>query len=251
MIQLKSPREIEIMAGGGRILAETVATLRDAVRPGVTTAELDEIAERFIRSHEGATPAFKGLYGFPGSVCASINNEIVHGIPSRRRTLQAGDIISLDVGVRYQGFYTDSATTVAVGEVPPESLRLLEVTQAALAAGIEAAQAGNHLGDIGAAVQGVVEGAGFSVVKDLVGHGIGVEFHEKPQVPNYGKAKRGMKLSPGLTIAIEPMVNVGSPDTREMPDRWTIVTADGSRSAHFEHTVAITEDGPRILTRAE
>ena len=249
MIQLKSPREIEIMAHGGRILAETVEALRAAVRPGVTTAELDEIAERFIRSHDGATPAFKGLYGFPGSVCASINNEIVHGIPSRRRTLQAGDIISLDVGVRYQGFYTDSATTVAVGEVPPESLRLLEVTQAALAAGIDAAQPGNHLGDIGAAVQGVVESAGFSVVKDLVGHGIGVEFHEKPQVPNYGKAKRGMKLSPGLTIAIEPMVNVGSPDTREMPDRWTIVTADGSRSAHFEHTVAITEQGPRILTQ--
>jgi methionyl aminopeptidase len=251
MIQLKSPREIEIMAKGGRILAETVATLRAAVRPGVTTAELDQIAETFIRSHEGATPAFKGLYGFPGSVCASINNEIVHGIPSRRRTLQEGDIVSLDVGVRYQGFYTDSATTVAVGDVPAESRRLLEVTEAALAAGIEAAQAGNHLGDIGAAVQGVVEGAGFSVVKDLVGHGIGVEFHEKPQVPNYGKPKRGMKLAPGLTIAIEPMVNAGSPDTREMPDRWTIVTADGSRSAHFEHTVAITENGPRILTRAD
>jgi methionyl aminopeptidase len=251
MIQLKSAREIEIMAHGGRILAETVATLRAAVRPGVSTAELDEIAESFIRSHDGATPAFKGLYGFPGSVCASINNEIVHGIPSRRRTLQAGDIVSLDVGVRYQGFYTDSATTVAVGEVPPESIRLLEVTEAALAAGIDAAQPGNHLGDIGAAVQGVVEGAGFSVVKDLVGHGIGVEFHEKPQVPNYGKAKRGMKLAAGLTIAIEPMVNAGSPETREMPDRWTIVTADGSRSAHFEHTVAITESGPRILTRVD
>jgi methionyl aminopeptidase len=251
MIQLKSLREIEIMAHGGRILAETVATLRAAVRPGVTTAELDEVAESFIRSHEGATPAFKGLYGFPGSVCASINNEIVHGIPSRRRTLQSGDIISLDVGVRYQGFYTDSATTVAVGEVPAESRRLLEVTEAALAAGIEAAQPGNHLGDIGAAVQGVVEGAGFSVVKDLVGHGIGVEFHEKPQVPNYGKAKRGMKLAAGLTIAIEPMVNAGSAETREMPDRWTIVTADGSRSAHFEHTVAITEQGPRILTRTD
>ena len=251
MIQLKSPREIEIMARGGRILAETVETLRTAVRPGVTTAELDEIAETFIRSREGATPAFKGLYGFPGSVCASINNEIVHGIPSKRRTLQEGDIISLDVGVRYQGFFTDSATTVAVGAVPAESQRLLDVTEAALAAGIEAAQPGNHLGDIGAAVQAVVEGAGFSVVKDLVGHGIGVEFHEKPQVPNYGKPKRGMKLAAGLTIAIEPMVNMGSAETREMPDRWTIVTADGSRSAHFEHTVAITEQGPRILTRTE
>ncbi len=251
MIQLKSAREIEIMATGGRILAATVSRLRAAVRPGVSTAELDEVAETFIRSHDGATPAFKGLYGFPGSVCASINNEIVHGIPSRKRTLQAGDIVSLDVGVRYRGFFTDSATTVAVGEVPAESRRLLEVTEAALAAGIEAAQPGNHMGDIGAAVQGVVEGAGFSVVKDLVGHGIGVEFHEKPQVPNYGKPKRGMKLASGLTIAIEPMVNAGSPDTREMPDRWTIVTADGSRSAHFEHTIAITDDGPRILTRVE
>ena len=248
MIQLKSAREIEIMAHGGRILAATVARLRTAVRPGVTTAELDEMAETFIRSHEGATPAFKGLYGFPGSVCTSINNEIVHGIPSKRRALEAGDIVSLDVGVRYQGFFTDSATTVAVGEVPEESRRLLEVTEAALAAGIQAAQPGNHMGDIGAAVQGVVEGAGFSVVRDLVGHGIGVEFHEKPQVPNYGKPKRGMKLAAGLTIAIEPMVNAGSPDTREMPDRWTIVTADGSRSAHFEHTIAITEQGPRILT---
>ena len=249
MIQLKSAREIEIMARGGRILAATIAALRDAVRPGVTTGELDEVAEKFIRSHEGATPAFKGLYGFPGSVCASINNEIVHGIPSRRRVLQEGDIISIDVGVRYQGFYTDSATTIAVGEVPAESRRLLEVTQAALAAGIEAAQPGNHLGDIGAAVQGVVEEAGFSIVKDLVGHGIGVEFHEKPQVPNYGKPKRGLKLATGLTIAIEPMVNAGSPETREMPDRWTIVTADGSRSAHFEHTVAITAEGPLVLTR--
>ena len=251
MIQLKSAREIEIMAQGGRILAATVARLRAAVRPGVSTGELDEVAETFIRSHDGATPAFKGLYGFPGSVCASINNEIVHGIPSRRRTLQAGDIISLDVGVRYQGYFTDSATTVAVGEVPAESRRLLEVTETALAAGIAAAQPGNHMGDIGAAVQGVVEGAGFSVVKDLVGHGIGVEFHEKPQVPNYGKPKRGLPLVAGLTLAIEPMVNVGSPETREMPDRWTIVTADGSRSAHFEHTIAITEQGPRILTRVE
>ena len=249
MIQLKSAREIEIMAQGGRILAATMARLRAAVRPGVTTAELDDMAETFIRSHDGATPAFKGLYGFPGSVCASINNEIVHGIPSKRRTLEAGDIVSLDIGVRYQGFFTDSATTVAVGDVSEESRRLLEVTEAALAAGIEAAQPGNHMGDIGAAVQGVVEGAGFSVVRDLVGHGIGVEFHEKPQVPNYGKPKRGMKLATGLTIAIEPMVNAGSPDTREMPDKWTIVTADGSRSAHFEHTIAITEQGPRILTR--
>jgi methionyl aminopeptidase len=250
MIQLKSPREIAIMAQGGRILAETIDMLRAAVRPGITTAELDALAEDFIRKRPGATPAFKGLYGFPGSICTSINNEIVHGIPSPRRALDTGDIVSLDVGVRYQGFFTDGATTVAVGEVSKESQRLLEVTEKALEAGIDAARPGNHLGDIGAAVQGVVEGAGFSIVKDLVGHGIGVEFHEKPQVPNYGKPKRQMKLAVGLTIAIEPMVNVGAPETREMPDRWTIVTADGSRSAHFEHTVAITDDGPQVLTRA-
>ena len=250
MIQLKSPREIAIMAQGGRILAETIEMLSASVRPGITTAELDALAEDFIRAHPGATPAFKGLYGFPGSICTSINNEIVHGIPSKRRTLEAGDIVSLDVGVRYQGFFTDGAATVAVGDVSDESRRLLEVTQQALDAGIDAARPGNHLGDIGAAVQGVVEGAGFSIVKDLVGHGIGVEFHEKPQVPNYGKPKRQMKLAVGLTIAIEPMVNAGKPETREMPDRWTIVTADGSRSAHFEHTVAVTENGPQVLTRA-
>ena len=250
VIQLKSSREIELMAEGGRILAAVVQRLRDAVRPGVSTLELDAVAEAFIRSHAGATPAFKGLYGFTGSICASINQEIVHGIPSRKRVLVEGDIISIDVGVAYRGYFTDSATTVPVGVVDAETSRLLEVTERSLAAGIAAAVPGNHLGDIGAAVQQVVEGAGFSVVRDLVGHGIGVEFHEEPQVPNYGKPKRGLKLVPGLTIAIEPMVNVGGPMTRTLPDKWTIVTVDGSRSAHFEHTVAITEAGNRVLTAA-
>jgi methionyl aminopeptidase len=250
VIQLKSPREIEIMARGGQILGATVAMLRGEVRAVMSTLQLDELAESFIRSHAGATPSFKGLYGFPGSVCASINEEIVHGIPSRRRVLKDGDIISIDVGVKYEGFHTDSATTVAVGEVSEEAHRLLEVTQRALAAGIAAAQPNNHVGDIGAAIQGVVEASGFSIVRDLVGHGIGVGFHEEPQVPNYGKPKRGTKLVPGLTIAIEPMVNAGGPGTRTMPDRWTVVTVDGSRSAHFEHTVAITESGPRVLTAA-
>jgi len=248
VIQLKSPREIDIMARGGQILGATVAMLRREVKPGMTTWQLDELAEAFIRSHAGATPSFKGLYGFPGSVCVSINEEIVHGIPSRKRTLIDGDIISIDVGVKYEGYHTDSATTVAVGTVPDESQRLLGVTQRALEAGIGAAQPGNHIGDIGAAIQAVVEASGFSIVRDLVGHGIGVAFHEEPQVPNYGKPKRGTKLAPGLTIAIEPMVNVGGPTTRTMPDRWTVVTVDGSRSAHFEHTVAITETGPRVLT---
>ena len=250
MIQLKSPREIDIMARGGQILGATVEMLRREVRPGMSTWQLDEMAEAFIRSHPGATPSFKGLYGFPGSVCVSINEEIVHGIPSRRRVLDDGDIISIDVGVKFEGYHTDSATTVPVGTVTDESQRLLDVTQRALMAGIAAAQPGNHIGDIGAAIQSVVEASGFSIVRDLVGHGIGVAFHEEPQVPNYGKPKRGTKLVPGLTIAIEPMVNAGGPATRTMPDRWTVVTVDGSRSAHFEHTVAVTESGPRILTAA-
>ena len=250
MIQLKSPREIDIMARGGQILGATVEMLRREVKAGMSTWQLDEMAESFIRSHPGATPSFKGLYGFPGSVCASINEEIVHGIPSRRRVLHDGDIISIDVGVKYEGYHTDSATTVAIGDIPSESDRLLDITQRALSAGITAAQPGNHVGDIGAAIQAVVEASGFSIVRDLVGHGIGVAFHEEPQVPNYGKPRRGTKLVPGLTIAIEPMVNIGGPATRTMPDRWTVVTVDGSRSAHFEHTVAITESGPRVLTAA-
>ena len=248
MIQLKSAREIELMAEGGRILAATIEELKKAVRPGISTGELDRIAEDFIRKHDGAIPAFKGLYGFTGSICTSINHEIVHGIPSPKRILKDGDIISLDVGVGYKGYFTDSAVTVAVGAVDLETAKLLEVTKKALDAGIAAAQLGNHIGDIGAAVQSVVEAAGFTVVRDLVGHGIGTSFHEEPQVPNYGKPKRKEKLVPGLTIAIEPMVNAGGPATRTLADKWTIVTVDGSRSAHFEHTIAITAEGPRVLT---
>lgn len=250
MIQLKSAREIDLMAQGGKILGATVAHLRSSVQPGMTTGDLDAIAEEFIRSHEGAVPAFKGLYGFPGSICSSVNQEVVHGIPSKKRQLKEGDIVSLDVGVGYRGYFTDSATTVGVGAISSEAQRLLDVTQESLEAGIAAAKPGNHIGDIGHAVQKVVEAAGFSVVRDLVGHGIGVEFHEEPQVPNYGKPKRREKLVPGLTIAIEPMVNLGGPATRTLSDRWTIVTVDGSLSAHFEHTVAITDTGNVVLTRA-
>lgn len=249
MIQLKSEREIDLMAQGGRILGQAIDALSGRVRAGVSTLELDAFAEQFIRDHDGAIPAFKGLYGFPGSICTSINEEVVHGIPSKKRVLKDGDIVSLDVGVGYKGYFTDSAVTVPVGAVDATTTKLLDVTRRALDAGIAAATTGNHIGDIGAAVQAVVEDAGFSVVRDLVGHGIGVEFHEEPQVPNYGKPKRREKLVPGLTLAIEPMVNVGGPATRTLGDRWTIVTDDGSRSAHFEHTVAITENGPKILTR--
>lgn len=249
MVQLKSAREIETMAAGGRILAATHAEMRKAVRPGVTTADLDRIAEEFIRSHAGAVPSFKGLYGFPASICASVNDEIVHGIPSPRRVLREGDIISVDIGVYYGGMHTDSARTYAVGTVDPETARLLEVTEAALEDGIAQARMGNHVGDIGAAIEARVIRGGFVVVRDLVGHGVGQSMHEEPQVPNHGKPKRGPKLAVGLTIAIEPMVNAGRAETRTLPDKWTVVTIDGSRSAHFEHTVAVTENGPIVLTR--
>ncbi|MBL0890130.1 MAG: type I methionyl aminopeptidase [Gemmatimonadaceae bacterium] len=245
---LKSPREIEIMARGGAILHATLMHAKAHVRPGVSTMELDQLVESFIRSHAGAEPAFKGLYGFPGSACISINEEIVHGIPSRKRILSEGDIVTVDVGVKLEGMFTDSAITIPVGNIDAETQKLLDVTQRSLDAGIAAAVADNHVGDIGAAVQAVVEAEGFSVVRELVGHGVGFSPHEELQIPNYGKPKRGKKLSVGLTIAIEPMVNVGTAKTRTLSDKWTVVTADGKRSAHFEHTVAITENGPRILT---
>lgn len=248
MITLKSPRELEIMARGGAILAATLERLAAEVRPGVTTKDLDAAAEAFIRSHRGAKPAFKGLYGFPAAVCTSINEEIVHGIPSPKRVLKEGDLVKLDVGVELDGYFTDSAITVPVGEVDVASQRLMAVTKEALAAGIEAARVGNHIGDIGAAIEAVVKAAGYTTADDLVGHYVGSKPHGDPQVPNHGTPKRGPKLLPGLTIAIEPMVNIGKSATRTLRDKWTIVTADGSRSAHFEHTVAITEAGPRILT---
>lgn len=246
---LKSPREIEIMARGGVILYNALQEAKAAVRPGVSTMELDTLIEKFIRSHKGAEPAFKGLYGFPGSACISVNEEIVHGIPSTRRVLQEGDIVTLDIGVKLEGMYTDSAVTVPVGEVDSMTIKLLEITQQALDAGIAAATPDNHIGDIGAAIQAVVEPAGFSIVRELVGHAVGFSLHEELQVPNYGKPRRGKKLMPGLTLAIEPMVNVGTPRTRTLSDKWTVVTADGKRSAHFEHTVAVTENGPVILTK--
>jgi methionyl aminopeptidase len=252
MITIKSPREIDTMAAAGRIVAETLALVARHTRPGASTAELDRIAEEFIRSHPGARPSFKGLYDFPATLCTSINQEVVHGIPSPKRVLREGDVLSVDVGVWLDGLHADSAATFPVGRVAPETERLLRVTQDALAAGIAEALAGNHTGDIGHAVQTVAEAAGYSVVRELVGHGIGASFHEEPQVPNYGKPKRGPRLVAGMTIAIEPMLNVGAPEVRTLADKWTVVTVDGSLSAHFEHTVAVGENGvaPRILTQA-
>jgi methionyl aminopeptidase len=251
MITLKSPREIDTMAAAGKIVADTLALMERSARPGVSTKELDQQAEEFIRSHPGARPSFKGLYDFPATLCTSINSEVVHGIPSAKRVLKEGDLISVDVGVQLEGLHADSAATFPVGSVPPEAQRLLQVTKDALAAGIAQAKAGNHVGDIGHAVQQVAESAGYSVVREMVGHGIGSAFHEEPQVPNFGKPKRGARLVPGMTIAIEPMVNVGGAEIRTLSDKWTVVTVDGSLSAHFEHTVAIGEGGepPRILTQ--
>ena len=248
MVTLKSAREIETMARAGRVVAGTLRLARERIQPGMTTEQLDQLAEEFIRSHEGATPSFKGLYDFPKSLCISINEEIVHGIPSPRRVMREGSIVSVDVGVCIDGLHADSAATIPVGEVSPAAERLMAVTEECLRAGIAAVRAGGHVGDIGHAVQQVAESAGYGVVRELVGHGIGTRFHEDPQVPNYGSPRRGSRLLEGMTIAIEPMITAGDPAIRTLPDKWTVVTTDGSLSAHFEHTVAVTKDGARILT---
>ncbi|MFQ5550088.1 MAG: type I methionyl aminopeptidase [Gemmatimonadales bacterium] len=248
MVTIKSEREIEAMAEAGALVAETLQLVRDSARPGVSTERLDQLAEDFIRSHDGATPSFKGLYDFPKSLCTSINDEVVHGIPSPERILKDGDIISVDCGVCIDGLHGDAAATIPVGEVGDEVRQLLDVTQECLRLGIEQAKDGGHVGDIGHAVQTAAEAAGYSVVRELVGHGIGTTFHEEPQVPNFGRRGRGMRLKQGMTIAIEPMINIGGREIRTLPDKWTVVTADGSLSAHFEHTVLIQQGVARILT---
>ena len=248
MISLKTAEEIEAIARAGAILAAMFDAIVPEIRPGVSTADLDLFGENFIMSHDGAVPSFKGLYGFPASLCISINHEVVHGIPDPKRIVQEGDIVSVDGGVQLDGWYADAARTYGVGDTDAVSEVLMRVTQEALQAGIAQAVAGNRLGDIGHAVQTVAETAGFTVVRDLVGHGIGREPHEEPQVPNFGKSGKGLVLQPGLVLAIEPMVNAGTPSVRTLPDRWTVVTLDKKRSAHFEHTVAITENGPKVLT---
>jgi methionyl aminopeptidase len=247
MIVLKTPEEVEVMAKASRVVGEVLEILKNEVKAGVSTDDLDKLADESIRSR-GAIPAFKGYRNYPKTLCASINDQVVHGIPSARR-LKDGDIIGLDLGAIVGGFYGDSAITVPVGSVSPEARRLIEATERALMLGIEQAVVGNRLSDISHAVQAYVEGAGFSVVTDFVGHGIGRQLHEEPQVPNYGKAGQGPRLQPGMVLAIEPMVNAGKSAVRILEDRWTAVTQDGSLSAHFEHTIAIQAKGPaRVLS---
>ncbi len=252
MIRFKTPEQIETMRQANLIVAEVLEELCRNVRPGVSTAELDAIAERMTRQR-GARPAFKGYdvggQVFPSCVCISINEEVVHGIPSDKRILQEGDIVSLDFGVCFQGFYGDSAVTVAVGQVDPESKRLMQAAHDALWAGIDQVKVGNRIGDVSAAIQERVEVDGFSVVRQFVGHGIGQRLHEEPQVPNFGKRDRGEKLREGMVLAIEPMVNAGTSEIWIKSDGWTAVTKDGRRSAHFEHSVAVTNEGPYVLSR--
>lgn len=248
MIHLKTPAEIDLIARGGRIIGDLLEALPEQIAPGVSTEALDAFCEDFIRSTEGAIPAFQGLYGFPGAVCISMNEEVVHGIPSADRLLVEGDIVTVDVGVRLEGWCSDSAWTFAVGEVSEDTRRLMDATRAALDAAVGAARMGNHIGDIGHAVQKVIRGTGLGIIRDLVGHGVGRDVHEEPQVPNVGRPGQGPQLREGLVLAIEPMISGGAERTRTLDDRWTVVTADGSRAAHFEHTVAITADGPRVLT---
>lgn len=246
MITFKSEHEIELMREAGKIVASTHRKLAEAVRPGITTAELDAIAEKHIRAH-GAIPAFKGYHGFPGTICASINEEVVHGIPSLRR-LKEGDIVSIDIGACYKGYYGDAAATLPVGEISSQAAKLLKVTRESLYRGIAFAREGFRLSDISHAVQEYVESYGFSVVRSYVGHGIGTEMHEEPQVPNFGRPGRGPRLQEGMVLAIEPMVNAGTWKVETLEDNWTVVTKDKSWSAHFEHTVAIGEERPEILT---
>ncbi|MUT68213.1 type I methionyl aminopeptidase [Paenibacillus sp. NEAU-GSW1] len=246
MIICKSDSELRVMREAGRIVAETHRIMKEAVKPGVTTLELDQLAEAYIRS-QGAVPSFKGYNGFPASICASVNDELVHGFPGSR-TLNEGDIISIDIGAQYNGFHGDSAWTYTVGKVSDEVQRLLDVSEQSLYAAIELIRPDVRLFTVSHAVQQVVEAAGFSVVREFVGHGIGRDLHEEPQIPNYGLPDRGPKLKPGMVLCIEPMVNIGERYVRTLEDNWTVVTEDGSWCAHFEHTVAVTKDGFEILT---
>jgi len=247
VIVCRSAAELEQMREAGRLVGEVLTELAAAVAPGVSTADLDALAEKRIRQ-AGATPAFKGYHGYPATICASVNDEVIHGIPSGRRVLNEGDVISIDCGASLNGYYGDSAVTLPVGMISETTATLLRVTEESLYKAIEAARPGNRISDIGHAVQKHVEAYGFSVVREFVGHGIGQKMHEEPQVPNYGQPGHGPRLAEGMVIAIEPMVNAGSPAVKVLADGWTAVTRDGSLSAHFEHTVAVTKNGPDVLT---
>lgn len=248
MIVLKTGRELKIMREACRISAEALKLAGNAVEPGVTTAELDKIAEKYILS-QGAVPNFKNYNGYPATACISINNEVIHGIPSKKRVIQAGDIVSIDLGAKFEGYHGDNAATFACGDISAEAKRLMDTTRESLYQGIAAAVSGGRLGDISAAVQQYVESRGYSVVRQFVGHGIGTQLHEAPEVPNFGTHGRGIRLMPGMTLAIEPMINMGDSGVKVMPDGWTVLTKDGSLSAHFEHTIVITPDGPQIMTK--
>ncbi len=250
MISLKNSKELALMREACVVSAKALKLVGQAVEPGITTAELDRIAEKFILSC-GAKPNFKGYGGFPATACISINNEVIHGIPSKKRKLQEGDIVSVDLGAVLNGFHGDNAATFACGTVSDEAKRLMDTTRESLYEGIKMARAGGRIGDISAAVQGYVEARGYSVVRQYVGHGVGTSLHEAPEVPNFGEAGHGVRLVPGMTLAIEPMVNAGSYGVKVLPDGWTVLTSDGSLSAHFEHTVAITADGPVIMTSCD
>ncbi len=247
MIVLRTGRELKIMREACRISAGALNLVGRAVEPGVTTAELDRLAEEYIRS-QGAVPNFKNYEGYPATACISINNEVIHGIPSTKRKIKAGDIVSVDLGAKFEGYHGDNAATFACGDISDEAKRLMNTTKESLYEGIKAARSGGRIGDIGHAVQSYVEQRGYSVVRQFVGHGIGTEMHEPPEVPNFGTAGKGIRLMAGMVIAIEPMVNIGRPEVKVLPDGWTVLTKDGSLSAHFEHTVAITPDGPLIMT---
>ncbi|SHH45262.1 type I methionyl aminopeptidase [Tepidibacter thalassicus] len=248
MIIIKSSKEIDFMREAGKIVAEAHEVIRNHIKPGITTKDLDEIAEKVIRKYK-AEPSFKGYHGYPGSICASINEEVVHGIPSSSRVLEEGDIISIDIGAFYRGYHGDAAKTHAVGKISSEDKKLIEITKQSFYEGIKFARVGYRLSDISHAIQTFVEKNGFSVVRDFVGHGIGSEMHEDPQIPNYGPPGKGPRLQEGMVLAIEPMVNAGSYHVKILSDGWTSVTIDGKKSAHYEHTIAITGDEPLILTR--
>ena len=249
-VEIKSQMEIELMREAGRILALTHEELKKAIRPGISTYEIDQIGENFIRS-QGCIPSFLNYNGYPASICVSVNDEVAHGIPSKHRILKEGDIVSLDAGVIYKGYHSDSARTYGVGKISEEAQKLIDVTKESFFEGLKAARAGNHISDISKAVYDYITERGYTAVKDLVGHGVGAHLHEDPEVPNFPTGRRGAKLRPGMTIAVEPMINIGGYEVEWLDDDWTVVTKDGSLSAHYENTILITEGDPEILSKAD